>query len=181
MELLLIKVPRHLSKCFTENQAKGVCYIHYTMNYRPSHKFHPVELAGVLGISRRGCLKMCLTFVKKGILQDIGNKRIDIPVHLQCHGLEYKKVHEFTANIQCVEDLMNPPKKTKSLTIPKTKFSIAAYQKAMETAPDGETRFKLYKDNLPQLEIAWKIEEQKEENIFALLKHSNKLYEKQRK
>jgi hypothetical protein len=61
---------------------------------------------------------MCVAFVKKGILKDMGNKRIDIPKHLQRNGWSYYKVHEYTANL----DLLFPTNGSPTKKLNGTKY-----------------------------------------------------------
>jgi hypothetical protein len=95
-----VSVPRHL-KCLRlkGKQPDALFYVLSRTNTKPQWRFNPVELASVLKISRQGAWKMCLAFVKKGILVDIGNKRIDIPAKLQRNGWSYYIVHQFTAHL----------------------------------------------------------------------------------
>ena len=58
---------------------------------------------------------MCKAFVKKGILKDIRNKRIDVPANLQRNGWSYYIVHQFTAHLDLLYNNNGlPTKKLKS-------------------------------------------------------------------
>jgi len=109
--------PKKLFKMFRGNLPFAIAYLAYRTNHNPHWKFHPVEIASFLGVSRQRGHKLCGSLVKKGLLVSIGVKRIDIPVHLQCHGMTYYKVHEFRANVPAVDALMEvkKPKKPKDI------------------------------------------------------------------
>jgi hypothetical protein len=87
-------VPEDLLKKFTRNQATVLTYMHFRCRRNPLWKFHAVELVNVLKhnglrISRQCSYKMLLAFTKRGVLNDLGNKRIEIP-----RGVWWKMVEE---------------------------------------------------------------------------------------
>lgn len=112
-------VPSHLLKCkglHGRNQRVAVAYMYFRMSFNPRWTFNAVELSTVLGIHRTNAWRLLQSFTKKGIVKDLGNKRIDIPAQLQAHGLTHYFVHEFQGVWQVIFAFMCPEQVSKANT-----------------------------------------------------------------
>jgi len=106
---ILLHVPAHLweaKQLHGKNQVYAVAYFQYRTSIKPDWKFHPVELAEVLGMTRYGARDLLMAMARKGLVHDLGNKRIDTPARLMAYGLAYRKVHEYQANMGALNDLL---------------------------------------------------------------------------
>lgn len=104
-------VPKHLFRIkgfHGSNQRVFIAYAFHRSSCNPSWRFNPVEVSKVLGIHRSNSWRLLQSFVAKGLLNDVGNKRIDIPENLQAYGMTHFLVHEYTANLNEISAIMFP-------------------------------------------------------------------------
>jgi hypothetical protein len=89
-------------------------------------------------------LAIAKTLTKKGFVQDANNKRIEIPVKLQLHGLTYFTVHEFTANHKAINAVMFPEQEAKQTGI------LEQMHKITKPAEDYKERFLIEAQEIKQ-------------------------------
>lgn len=148
-----VSVPRHL-RCLRlkGKQPNALLYVLSRTSRKPQWRFNPVELASILKISRQGAWKMCKAFVKKNILKDVGNKRIDIPKPLQRNGWSYYKVHEYAANLDLLFPINGLPTNLNSTNIRNNSTSNGNHNSPVSIPP---TFYNLTPTERTELLIKW--------------------------
>ena len=131
-DTLSIPVPECIRACKVlhgQNQRKALVYVAQRMQWKEDYTFSPVELAGVLGITRYGAHKLLMAMAKLGLVQDLGNVKFDIPAEQQrshsngwkVYGFTHFFIHQYQANVSAVKALFGdalPQKSCSTITYP---------------------------------------------------------------